>query len=239
MDIKNVPKGFSVPQGLSVPRIPDLTAPQREIELSQEDVTIVSDSIDRLKKSRINKEELFEIFDDWQTKRTLTAKRVLVSTSIIVTAASWIGIDYADLSFFGLKIANGNPERFIIFVLVAVLVSGLFYEASRRIDLSVRKAKIANLSHDLSSLEQPVADIDLVMDHNNISSFRELYFDFESSFHGVNQQHHAIHAFDALHFYQKHLKGTNRGHDILSFTEMTIVYMIALCAIIVLVYAIV
>ena len=222
---------------VSVPRIPDPFAPRREIKLSQEDITTVTESIAILEKSRSTQEELFEIFDDWQTKRTLTTKRILVSTSVIVSAASWIGIDYTDLTFFGLKIAHGNPERFIIFILAIIFFSGLFYEVSRRIDASVRKAKIANVSQDLEGLKKPVKAIDSVMQRNNIKSFQYLYYDFESSASKVNQKSHAINAFNAVNFYRKHLEGANRKLNWLSLTELVITYLIAMYASIVLVYS--
>lgn len=217
-----------------MPKYVDHMAPPRRIAMSQEDTVIVNDSIASLKKSSSKKEKLFQIFDDWQTKRTLTAKRILMSTSIIVAAASWIGIDYMDLSLFGLKIASGNPQRFIIFILFTILLSGLFYEVSRRLDLTVRKAKIINVSQDIETLKEPVEALDLVMKRNNISSFRKLYFDFQSLH---NQDHDAIHAFNAVHFYRKHLEDANKGFDVLAVTELVMIYLIAGYACIALTYS--
>ncbi len=218
---------MNLSNAVTTPHLHDPMAPRREIDLSQEDISTVNKSIAALRKSHSKKEQLFKIFDDWQTKRTLTAKRVLISTSIIVFAASWIGIDYMDLSFFGLKIANGSPQRFIIFILITILLSGLFYEVSRRIDLSVRKAKIANVSQDLEVLKKPVEDMDSILERNNISSFHELYFDFESSLQAVNQEPSAINAFNAVHFYRKHLVGAGKGLNVLESTELAITYLIA------------
>lgn len=221
---------------IAMPRMPDPMAPRREIDLPREDSVTVNESIAILKKSSSKKEQLFNIFDDWQTKRTLTAKRIFISTSIIVVAASWIGIDYMDLSFFGLKIASGSPQRFIIFILTTILLSGLFYEVSRRIDLSVRKAKITNVSQDLKALKEPVNAIDSVMERNNISSFGDLYFDFQSL--GTTDRD-AINAFNAVHFYRKHLVGANQGLNALAVTELVIIYIIAAYASVALVYSLV
>jgi len=136
---------------IQTPTVRDPMAPKREIALSNKDEIIVCDSIDKLDSSNTDKNKLFEIFNDWQTKRTLTTKRVFMSTSLIVAAASWVNIDYLELSFFGLKVANGNPTRFIIFVLTTIILSGIFYEISRRIDKSVRYAKIKNIPNYHSS----------------------------------------------------------------------------------------
>jgi len=74
--------------GLSIPEPRNPFAPPREIELSAEDINIANKSITQLDKSALNKDDLFKIFSDWQTKKTLTSKRVLVSTSMLVVSAS-------------------------------------------------------------------------------------------------------------------------------------------------------
>lgn len=219
---------------ISTPSVHDYMAPPREIDLSDEDVVTFNESIAILEKSSSKKERLFDIFDDWQTKRTLTTKRIFVSTSIIVVAASWIGIDYTDLSFFGLKIASGSPQRFIIFILMTILFSGLFYEVSRRIDLSVRKAKIKNVSQDLKVLKEPVEDIDLVMERNNISSFSDLFFDFQTL---GSSDRNAIDAFNAVKFYQKYLLVANQRFNVLAVIELVIIYLIAGSACVALLYS--
>lgn len=221
---------------VKIPEIKNPMAPRREIPLSREEVATVGKSIAILKKSRSNQEKLFEIFDDWQTKKTLTAKRILVSTSIIVVAASWIGIEYKDLSFFGLKIASGSPERFIVFILMTILLSGFFYEISRRIDLAVQKAKIKNVSQDLKVLKKPVDDIGSVMKRNNISSFSDLYFDFQSL--GTTDRD-AINAFNAVHFYREYLVGANQGLNVLAVIELGITYLISGSACVALLYSLI
>ena len=100
MDINNLTRGFSIPE------IRDPLAPKRDIELSTEDIETVTKSIAKLNRSGLNKDELFEMFSDWQTKKTLTSKRIFISTSLLVVAASWIGVDFSELTIFGLKVAN-------------------------------------------------------------------------------------------------------------------------------------
>jgi hypothetical protein len=221
---------------MRMPHVPDPTAPRREIELPDEDVATVYEAIETLDKSSSNKNDLFDIFSEWQSKRTLTSKRVFVSTSIVVAAASWIGIDYKELSFFGLKIADGDPNRFIIFVLVAIVLSGVFYEASRRIDASVRKAKIANVRQDMEELVEPVKSIDEVMRKNSIDSFSDLYFDFKSALVG-GSTHQPLDAYGAVQFFRKHLSGAGRGLTAISIIEQAIIYGLAAYAVVALLVA--
>lgn len=215
----------------NVPRISDPTAPRREIDLQDGDEKIVYESISKLEKSRLDTEELFEVFNDWQTKKTLTSKRVFVSTSLLVSAASWIGVNYTDLTLFGLKLSNGNPERLIIFILISIIISGIFYEVSRRIDGSVRKAKISHINNDLNELREPMEAIREVMERNNVSSFSKLYYDFKSSL-SVNSQHDAIDVFRAINFYDKNLSKAGKGLSIVTIAEQLLIYLVAIYAIV-------
>ncbi len=216
----------------SIPRIYDPTEPKRELEIHGEDETIIYEAINKLDKSNLKTEDLFELFSDWHTKKTLTVKRVFVSTSILVAAAAWIGIDYTDLSLFGLKVANGSPDKFIIFILLSIVISGIFYEFSRRIDGSVRKAKINHINNDLKSLVQPVKTIDGAMERNNIDDFSDLYFDFRSSM--GRPKHDAIDVYRAVKFYKKNLSKAGVGLTVVTIMEHIVTYAIAGFALVVL-----
>jgi len=220
MDIDKLTSGFAMP------RVADPTAPRREIDLQDGDEKIVHESIAKLDKSRLDTDELFEVFNDWQTKKTLTSKRIFVSTSLLVSAASWVGVNYTELTLFGLKLSNGNPERLIIFILISIIMSGIFYEVSRRIDSSVRKAKISHINRDLKELREPMRAIREVMERNNVSSFSDLYYDFRSSLLNANAKHDAIDVFRAIDFYDKNLSGAGKGLNLVTMAEQLLIYFL-------------
>lgn len=211
-------------------------APKREIKLSTEDVEIVANSIAELDQSSLNRDDLFETFSDWQSKRTLTAKRIFMSTSLLVVAASWIGVDFSELTVFGLKVSNGSPDRFIIFVLIAVVLSGVFYELSRRIDSSVRKAKIIRAARDIKYLKESVEAVDEVIKRNEIKSFGDLYYDFNSRLLSGGQ-HDAVDVYKAIHFYLNHLSAAGFQLNMVSIAEQIVIYVLALHAVAALVLA--
>lgn len=215
---------------ISMPKRIDPTSPRRELDIHEEDEKIIGEAIETLDRSSLKTEDLYAVFSDWQTKKTLTSKRIFVSTSILVSAAAWIGIDYTELSFFGLKVANGSPERFIIFVLISILASGVFYEFSRRIDASVRNARIKNVSSDLKDLVGPIESIDGAMDRNDIRDFVDLYYDFRSSLSA--SKHDAIDVYRAVKFYKNNLSRAGVGLSIVTLSEHIIVYSIAAIALI-------
>lgn len=215
--------------GMSMPGIPDPTAPRRALNIDKEDEEIIYSAINELDRSDLKAEDLYEVFSDWQTKKTLTSKRIFISTSILVAAAAWIGIDYTELSFFGLEVANGSPDRFIIFLLISIFASGVFYEFSRRIDSSVRNARIKHINNDLKSLVQPIEYVDDAMERNNVDDFVDLYFDFRSSLDSA--RHDAIDVYRAVKFYKNNLSRAGVGLNIVTLSEHLIVYSTSAVAI--------
>lgn len=215
--------------GMSTPRISDPSAPRRELVIDKKDEQVIDSAIEKLGRSSLKTEDRYEVFSDWQTKKTLTSKRIFVSTSILVAAAAWIGIDYKELSFFGLDVANGSPKRFITFVLISITASGVFYEFSRRIDSSVRNARIKYINSDLKDLVQTIEAVDGAMKRNNIDNFVDLYFDFRSSL--SSSQHDAIDVYHAVKFYKKNLSRAGIGLSFVTLAENLIVYSIAVIAI--------
>ncbi|MDQ7728003.1 hypothetical protein [Halomonas sp. SpR8] len=216
---------------ISTPRMKGLGEAPREIDLPHDDEAIIEESIEQLDQSGLDIEDLFKVFDDWQTKKTLTSKRIFLSTSVLVSSASWVGIDYTKLTLFGLEVADGTPMRFLIFIMATIVLSGIFYEVSRRIDLSVRMARIAHVDRDLKELLEPFEAIKDVMKRNNIDSFVDLYFDFRSSI-TKSSQHDAIDVFRAIDFYRKHLLRAGFGLRAVTIVEQLITYVIALYAIV-------
>ena len=214
----------------------DPLAPNREIEISSEDIETVTKSIVKLDRSGLNKDDLFEIFSDWQTKKTLTSKRMFISTSLLVVAASWIGVDFSELTIFGLKVSNGSPTRFIVFVLISVVMSGVFYELSRRIDSSVRKAKIIRATQDIKSLRESVEAVNDVIERNGIKSFNKLYYDFKQTGLRPNK-HDAIDVYNAIRFYLNNLSSAGTQLNVISIAEQIVIYILALHAVVVLVWA--
>lgn len=219
---------------LSTPSFKNPTDPDREIEMSKEDESLADDSIRKLDESSLDTKDLFDVFDDWQTKRTLTSKRVFVSTSVLVSSASWVGIDYTKLAFFGMKVADGAPIKFLLFIISVIVLSGAFYELSRRVDLSVRRAKIAHVDRDLKELIEPCNKIKEIMKRNNIGSIVDLYFDFRSAISN-GSKHNAIDVFRAIEFYQEHLSRAGVGLRVVTMGEQAIIYLVAAYAVVALI----
>lgn len=216
---------------LAKPSFSGITEPSRKIKLSPGDEVTVYKAIQYLNQSKIRKRDVFKIFNDWQTQKTLTSKRIFVSSSLLVSAAAFIGVDYTELSLFGLKVSNGSPLKFLIFILISIVVSGVFYEVSRRIDISVRNAQVANIEKSILLLKEHVESLIRVMDKNEISSFKKLYNDFKPNNLLSPTVHDETESFDTVKFYQTHLVTAGKGLNVVVVAEQVIIYLIAINAI--------
>lgn len=210
-----------------------IPSPKRKLKIPEEDVIIINNAINELDESSLKTEDLYEIFYDWQTKKTLTLKRLFLSTSVLVASATWIDIDYTNLSIFGLEVAEGSPKNFIVFILTIIILSGLFFQISRWIDTSIRKSKVTYITSALSNLDKEYNNITRVMERNKIESFNELYYDFRSALNSPG--HNAIDVFRAVKFYKKNLTKARAGLSFITVSEYSIIYGVALFAAIVLV----
>ena len=66
----------SLLSGIPTPRFTDPTAPRRELDIHHEDDEIIYKAIEELDRSSLKAEDVYDVFNDWQTKKTLTSKRV-------------------------------------------------------------------------------------------------------------------------------------------------------------------
>ncbi len=215
--------------GISIPSLPDLSSPKREIEMSAGDEAQVFESLSALEEAHIDTDSLFSLFDDFQSKRTLTTKRLFLSFSMVVVAATWIQVDYSEMAFLGLKVATGSPWRFILFLALTIIVTGAFFEFSRRIDAAVQNAKLLHISADLQELRAVVEQLEEIMRRYGVESFGRLASDFKppSAVGGPSPEL----AFNAIRFFYQNLSRARSGQGLLGIAELVAVYGVAFFAV--------
>lgn len=204
------------------PTFHDPTAPKREINLSETDELTVQDALASLGRASSKTEKLFDVFAEWQSRRTYTMRRVLITSILVILVSAWVGVDYKEISILGLQVSNGNMQHFLIFLIAAVLASAVVYAASIGIDLTVRKAKIGYVSSEMKSLKACVATIDDILHRNEVDSFSDLYFDFVSALQNPGR-HDAIDAYRAVKFYSERLSSPAWWRKCLVIAEQVLI----------------
>lgn len=207
--------------------LPTLKDPPREIRLSNEDEQIVQQSIDALGRTGLETKLLFDIVQDWQTRRTVTAKRLFASASVVIAAVIWVGADFDKLSFFGFQVGEGSLFRFVAFLSSFIVVTGFMFEFSRRIDLSVRTARISLMEKELRDAGNTVDRVDEIVHRYKVRSANYLLRDFRRHIVRDAPDFSAIHAYDAVKLYREHLKGAGLGLRLIEKIEWVSLYLIA------------
>lgn len=205
----------------------DPGAAPHKIPLSEEDRSRVESAMEQLSQSGLDVQRVFDLFQDWQSRRTLLAKRFFGSSAVIVGAVMWVGMDLSKFSFLGVTVEDGSLTRFIMFLLAFIVVSGVFFESSRRIDRRVQRANVARVRDELVNLGPVVDQLDEMAARYDIESVDDLLYD---SREGIGTMTSDIDAYDAVKFYQSHLKGAGVGLSLIERAELLAVYALALYA---------
>ena len=124
------------------------------LNLSDDEKDQLIEDVKAYNKTNVNFEQLFELLQEWQSLRMRVLRRTSLIFSLLILGAAWVGVDFSELNFFGLSAADGNLERLYGLLLFVLIVIGGLYVASLKADLSIRKAKIDEISNDLRSALQ-------------------------------------------------------------------------------------
>jgi len=210
------------------PTIRDPRAPSRQIKLSDADEQAAYTARKALSEFGLTIDQVFKVFRDWQSRQTVTAKRLLASSAMIFAAMTWIEMDLSEISFFGLEVSSTGAAKFSIFASAFIIVSGIMFEWCRRIDLAVRRANIEILRKNLQAGEKMVAELDALVARCKISSVDELFDDFRER---LTVDISDIQSYDAIRFYKTYLKRAGTGLRIVESAELLIVYPVAAYAV--------
>lgn len=204
--------------------VPDPFGPPHKLPLSDDDRNRAETALEQLDQSGLETRQVFELFQDWQSRRTLLSKRLLASASVIVAAVIWVGMDLSNLTFLGVKVQDGSLGRFVVFLGGFIVLSGVYFESSRRIDRNVQRAQIHRIADDLEKLVPVVDQLDEMANRYEVESGEDLLDDCRSR-HRV--EFGDAKAYDAVKFYKKQLKGAGVGQSILEVVEILGIYVLA------------
>ncbi|MDZ7767206.1 MAG: hypothetical protein U5K00_22800 [Melioribacteraceae bacterium] len=106
----------------------------------------------KLGQTNIDEEKPFELFKEWQSRKTRSIKRFVLSLSFLLTFAWIVNINIYEIQPLGLNVSEVNEKRFLGFLLVIHVVTFIYYRVQRSIDLNIKKARISLFEEDLNEL---------------------------------------------------------------------------------------
>lgn len=117
-------------------------------------------------------QEVVGLLDDWQSSRTKTLRRSVLSLGIVLTGAGLGGADLGALSPLGLAETEEYGAR-IAWYLGALIMGGLFaFEVSLHIDKTRRLASAAGIHEDLKTAQETYNQVQQVIASQGVSAER-------------------------------------------------------------------
>ena len=113
-----------------------------------------------LKDLPLDRDKFFDLITDWESRRTIAAKRFL-STFTTVLAIGWLlGVDYKDINLLWITSLD-HDQAFALSVAFGVLVTFFFvtFSVSWKVDFDIRAARLDVLTKQLSSAEEIVDEL--------------------------------------------------------------------------------
>jgi hypothetical protein len=124
---------------------------------SREDYEELQNLAGDLEAIDIDTKALFELAEDWETRPTVAAKRLLTSLAIVLSVVAVLGLDYSNINFLWIKdLSSSQAEGLSIIFGLLLGLSLLSFLVNLRTDLKLKAAKITFIADEVTRAESIV-----------------------------------------------------------------------------------
>lgn len=204
--------------------------PKRKISLTEEEEERVQNIKDIFGWSGFDTELLYNFFREWQSSKTKSVKRFVLSFSFILSLSYLAGVAITDIDLFGVEVADGREILFLSSLILIHIISFFYFYQLSSIDWDVHLSKINPVEESLEKYIKLSHEIEKIVRDNNISSVEALFDDFRNTLTDMNSDE--IGTYDAIKFYEENLK---RSHDKImlgEYAESIAIYLLVLTGLI-------
>lgn len=208
-------------------QIANLGEPPRDIELPDDHEEIVEKAKETLSYVNVTKESIFTVFNEWQSNKTKSLKRFVLSFSFILSMSLVAGINITEIDLFGVKVHEGMETIFLVVLIIILFIAFAYYEYLLRHDLKIHNAKIKSVKDALDECSDLVIKLDEIVEENsNIISVEVLLRDFW----GMHDKGDDLKSYEAINFYNKELKNPEENYDLIELLEAVGIYTLGFIA---------
>ncbi|GAA4353730.1 hypothetical protein [Kangiella taiwanensis] len=207
---------------------------ERKLPISSKNIEAVSAAIKTLRSSGLTSNKLLSIFEGWQSKRTVSTRRFLLSACILILGSAWVGVELSESSFLGIRLQSGNELKFNILLLAIVIITIVLYFFSWKVDYSIRNTQIERA---LEVIKPCIATRDelnrVAAETEGCNSAQELLDDFRR---GVNPDYSDSDALEAINLYSENLSSPHKTLNFIEWCEVWVIFSLGFPTIGILVY---
>lgn len=181
---------------------------------------------DNIRDVEIDIEEILTALQDWESRSTLTAKKILTTLAAFLAVAHFIGFDYQKLSVIGLSNPD-NPVRVgdaLLAILVYTAISFFWY---RRIDLKHRAWKTSLVEKKIGDIEGSIAKIQNQIKRHDSIDFSKVDLVY-NAVSGQTKLASKSHSLTTYYFYRDEFKPVEWRKLLFERVEFCAIYFLAL-----------
>jgi hypothetical protein len=208
----------------TVERTRQPTDAKRKLSISSKNTVIVNAAIKTLRRSGLTSNNLLRIFEGWQSKRTVSTRRFLLSACILILGSAWIGVELSESSFLGIRLQSGNELKFNTFLLAIVVIAIVLYLLSWKVDYSIRNTQIERA---LEVIKPCIATRDelnsVAAETEGCNSAHELLDDFRVR---LNPDYSDSDALDAINLYTENLSSPHKTLKSIEWCEFWVISLL-------------
>jgi hypothetical protein len=179
--------------------------------------------IQSFEKSSIETEKLFDLFTEWQSLKTRSLKRFVLTLSFLLTLAFFIEMDISVIEPLGLSVEDANQTAFLISLMIIHVTMLPYYFYQRSVDLNVKKAKVLHFSEDLEEFLDSSEKIEEFMNEKSIPSFRVLIKEVTGNITFTKSSRKSQQVYEAVSFFKEKLKKEKAKSDLAEKAEAIII----------------
>lgn len=202
--------------------VDDHLAAPRKLRLRASLAQKVEDVALELSHSRLTYEKVFEVFDDWHGKLTLSTRRLFFSITSFTIIAAFIGADLDDASVIGIDLNTENLDRLALLASVTIVGCALVYAVSRWIDSTVRAGRVDLLGADFKRQTANVAFLESTARELG-KTVEDLLADFRDGYGGYT--YHDRDAYWAIEYYHRKIKRPHRIRKLMDWGDVPLMYI--------------
>jgi|GEM_PF-6158389 len=180
----------------------------------------IQDTLASIARMKLSVDEVIPILREWESRPTLTAKKVFAATAFLMAVAAFIGIDYGQLPFMGISEGRGTPRATLV-PFIVLLSSGVVYWWQRGIDLNLRRWQSKGIEERIRDLGDQLDSVRPLLTEVEEADFRKLpYLDATKTRHRVRYSSDALNAFYFYHEEFKPQQNSRRAFEILEVVSL-------------------
>lgn len=200
----------------------------KKSSLTSKEVKDVNRALSLFNQAPVDVEQFFELFNEWQSLKTRSIKRFVLSLSFILTISLIVGIKITEIDLFGISVSEGHEVWFLLSLILIHVCSFSYYWYCRSVDQNVSRAKVSHLRDNLSEYIKLTKSIDKIISERKETRLTE----FWKGAPGVSPSSSYINniegTYKAISFFNKKLSKEFDKISWAEFLEKSIIWILAI-----------